>query len=121
MKAAFATTLIAYRTTWTSSIKENPSVKAQAISTGRRSCSASGISSNSTRKIIAPAANPSRGTMRGSKNQTRRAAGTAAIGCGRLVRKAAVKQWRMLAPRARMGIDTARPSGTLWMATARAM
>jgi hypothetical protein len=51
--------------------------------------------------------------MSGSNSQTRRLEGTAAIGCGRLVRNAKKKQRQIEAPFERIGSATASPSGML--------
>ena len=73
-------------------------VKNQAIFTGVSLSNASGMISNRIRKIMAPAANPIRIVIIGLKNQDAKLAGTAAMGCGRLVKKA-VEGWLRRLPK----------------------
>ena len=92
---------------------QNPMINDHATLIGIEECRASGINSRVTRKIIAPAANPIRTGMMGWNNHETYAAGTAAIGWGRLVKKAAQKHFQIDAPAARIGTATASPSGIL--------
>ena len=75
--------------------------------------SASGISSANTIQIIAPAASPKPKGSRGAKNRTKRYAGMAISGCGKLVK---ILQPAALRTEIPLGIRTkliARPSGIL--------